>query len=458
MYKSLLINGAHLAFALAGFFSIARIGRSSRSNRYLWPLTFVLSALMASFLFFVSDPGSIFEDFRKAYWAAGHHILQGPQALKGIYSPDESYFVNAPIVAYVLAPLGWLEPKLSALAFSILGGFTLIWAWGVMVELAGLDNLQRAISVFALAAFGPLIHLLRQANTTHVVLAALLWGLLKLKNNKPYLAGATFGAMALIKPPLALLGGYFVLRRNWKVAAAAGGTLATLSGLSVLIFGLDLNLEWYRSCIEPATQNVLAAFNAQSINAMIGRLELGRAVLWDWSVHPVSTQTHIIVDLISAGLMAAAIWACVGDRRQTVEVEVALVLVLTCLISTLTWSHYYVWMLPAFAFLLVRTAPGGDAPDLRPWLIFAYVLTAPVQFLSEPMRNGVYPFAALISSHMVIGGLAVFGLLVVLQVRNLGAASDGSMTEEVLGREKPAPVPVWRRALGRALWRGPYQK
>lgn len=423
MYQSLIINGGHLALATAGAGAIVCASRSPHYSRFLWPVAIAASTIVALFLFFVSDPGTIFEDFRKAYWVAGSALVHPPHNIDHVFDNNLMGFVNLPIVALLFAPFGLFDERFAGVLEAIPGALAVIYSWWALCNLCGMNKEERALTLLAFASFGPLIHSIRQGNSSHFLLAVLLWGLLR-AGSKPGRAGAAMALAALIKPPLALLGVYYVLRRQWRLVAAFSATLAALGALSVFIFGWQLHVVWYENSIRPFMNGAVAGFNAQSLPAALTRLELGPSTFWDWSAHTLSPPARAVQILASLGIIGAAIWASLGAAKSQVNLEFAMVLVLVCVLSSLTWSHYYLWMLPALALLFINTRPGA-APEFRPYLIAAFVLSAPAEFLSTPMREGAYPLASILVSHLLWGGLITFAAIVGVRRKLASAAAHG---------------------------------
>jgi alpha-1,2-mannosyltransferase len=300
---SLEVNGAHLILAVAGFYIIHKVASSNKQGQHLWSVTLTLSALTATFLFFVSDPVYAFQDFRQAYWQAGAAIWGGPQRLAGIFQTNVYGFVNLPIF---FAPFGLLPEKLSGVAFSLVCGPALIYAWDATARMLSFDREQRALSLFALAVYGPLIHSLRQANASHLVLAMIVWALMCARAGRSWWSGVGFGFAALIKPPLLLIGVYFFLRGRWKIVLAGTAVLAAATVLSIAVFGWALHVVWYETCIRPFFGGVVAAFNDQSIAAVFTRFELGTDVLYDWRPYVPSALTKAVIYIASLALIGMA--------------------------------------------------------------------------------------------------------------------------------------------------------
>lgn len=411
MEQSLFINGVHAVLAVAGFSSIAWLARTRGETRWFWPTTLAICAIMAGFLFFVSDPGVIFEDFRKAYYVAGKASVVSREEIAQLFQSGVFGFVNLPILAYAFAPFSLFEERVAGLVYSVIAGIALLGGWLVICRELNFTRAQQACSLFALAAFGPLIHSVRQANTTHVTLAAALWAAFALKRGRPMLSGAILGVAAMVKPPLALFGLYFLVRRHWAAAAAMATTGIAIIACSLFILGLETHISWYEACLRPFTTGVVGAFNAQSIPAFFARFEHDVDVFWDWNSYPVSDLVRFEQYVASLVLVGMAVWTALRAGGRDLALEFTLVLALAFLLSSLSWSHYAVWLLPALAVLFVRTSVGGPTRHLRPALIAAFVLTAPAQFLSDAMRAGHYPMPHLLVSHLVLGGVVVLVLL-----------------------------------------------
>jgi hypothetical protein len=98
-----------------------------------------------------------------------------------------------------------------------------------------------------------------------------------------------------------------------------------------------------------------------------------------------------------------------------VENELALTITLLCAASSISWSHYYAWLLPAFAFAwtdLSRSEAAG-ATRARIALACAFVLTAPADFLGSELARGAYgPLTGVLSSYRLLGAFVLFGVLV----------------------------------------------
>jgi len=401
-----------------------------------WSAAGLAAIAMAAFLFRVSNPVEAFSDFSKAYWLAGRDVLSGPDALEKSMSKGAFGFVNIPIVAYLFVPFGMLEKQAASILFTAIGVGSVVLTWWLLARMAGLQTLEKALFLFLIAAFGPLAYSLKEGNTTHMVLALVTGALYVLRRKREMLAGALLGIAAVIKLPLLLFGAYFLLRGRWRVVIGGGSILAAVGLSSVLIFGWDSHLQWYESCVKPYARDPIAALNVQSIAGALLRFELGPASLLDWRQHPLSPVSQAIASASTLAILGLAMAACLAPRPRasrdvgpliTDEVEFMIVLMIACVASPLTWSHYYTWMLLPLAFFLGRTPHFASSPSM--WAVnwIALVAASPVVSFWRPRSELLGEFVGRIgASHLLIAGLLLLGTLLWSRWHLRNACAEGA--------------------------------
>lgn len=363
----------HLA-ALLGGLGLLEIQRRRGVAWSVRATTGVLLGLaMAVFVFGISEPPDLFSDFHKAYYPAGKAVLAGggDAGLAATMQRGAGGFVNLPILAGLFAPFALLPAVASGWVFFLLGVAATVAAWGSLSRLAGLGRDRSLLLLFIFAASGPLHNSLREGNTTHFILLLLVLGLWVLRGNRDFAAGLVFGAAALIKLPLLLLGVYFFARGRWRVAAGGAVVCGVAAALSVLVLGWDLHVFWYEHSIKPFAETPLAAFNVQSVQGFFARLQHGGRFLEDWTPHALHPAVRVASKLAAMLLLlgAAVVMGWPRSRRRghlipvgrdaMIELEACIVLMLAMMVSTVSWSHYYLWLLLPAALLI-----GGKPPVL----------------------------------------------------------------------------------------------
>lgn len=101
--------------------------------------------------------------------------------------------------------------------------------------------------------------------------------------------------------------------RQWRAAFGYGLTLATISALSLWYAGLASHVAWYREVIQPLSDKGLTAFNVQSIEGVLLRLQ-DDAHLYDWTPVAVSPGIRMAGRLCAALLLGVS---CLLFLRRT---------------------------------------------------------------------------------------------------------------------------------------------
>jgi hypothetical protein len=304
----------------------------------------------------ISEPAFLFSDFFKAYYLAGEALLADEVA--ALYREGaEVTFVNMPILAYLFAPLARLDDSDAGWTFLALGLTATFISWALLARIGRYSVSSAGLLAFIFLINGPMVNSLREGNSTHFLLLLLALVLLLWRGGWDYSAGLVLGFCALFKLPLLLLGGYFLLRRNWRILAGGATMAAALIGLSLWLFGLATHIAWYRVCVEPYMSGVIPAFNVQSIDAFLLRLSTGAALLQDWVPMPLPPVYRVIRSILLLAIYGASIallWRA-GRREPAPRIsgafstreltEFSLVLTVALVTSPLAWTHYYLLLL-----------------------------------------------------------------------------------------------------------------
>jgi hypothetical protein len=321
----------------------------------------LLGAAIHFALWQISEPAVLFSDFFKAYYSASEAVLDDEVA--ALYREGaEVTFVNMPILAFLFAPLARLDDVDAGWIFLALGLTAALASWALLARIGRCRAGSVALLAFIFLINGPMVNSLREGNTTHFLLLLLVLALVLWRAGWDYSAGLVLGFCALFKLPLLLFGGYFLLRRRWRILAGGVTMAAVVTGLSVWLFGLATHIAWYRVCVEPYMLGVVPAFNVQSIDAFLLRLSTGAALLQDWmpmSLPPVCRAVRTIMLVAIYGAAVALIWRA-GRREPLPRVsgalstrdltEFSLILTIALVSSPLVWTHYYLLLLLPWSF------------------------------------------------------------------------------------------------------------
>lgn len=330
----------------------------------------ILAGVVIHALFWtISQPEHIFGDFYKAYFHAAEEVFyngRGP-TWPVEENSTEVGFVNIPGLVWLFVPLVPLGEFTASWVFLGLGAVATFGTYALLLHLGRIGPRAGALLLFLFLVNGPLVNSLREGNTTHFILLLLVVSLLLWRGGRDFAAGLVLGLCAMIKPPLMLFGLYFLLRGRWRVVAGGGATIAAVVALSLATFGLEINLGWYKACIEPFMKGAIAAFNVQSIDGFLMRLVTGPDELDNWFPLEPSIAHRIARLALVAGLFIGAYWLIRRAGRRAAEaraargardlaprdyVEFTIVLVLALVTTPVSWTHYYLLLLLAWGLYL----------------------------------------------------------------------------------------------------------
>ena len=346
-------------------------------------------------------------------------VLSDPSRL---YECDVSNlcFVNLPLVALLFTPLTMMARLPAQLVFTALGAAAVTAAAWLTIRELDARGATRGAIVAAFALNGPLLYSLRLGNLTHVLLPGLVIAIASLAGGREARGGILFALLTVIKPPFLLFLPYLVLRRQAIAAVAFAATLALIVTMSIALFGTELHRLWLASFIGPFSARPVAAYNVQSISGMVAHFTMP-GHLTDWTPLEASATFSAAryVLLLAVGVIAAIALFWRGAPRDAAarQLELHCVLVLMLLVSPLTWTHYYAFVVPVLAVSVAGRAPTRGARRMIVMLA-AVLVSLPVVL---PLLSARLP-AALVErvliSHYTWGGILLLGYLCASRLRS----------------------------------------
>jgi alpha-1,2-mannosyltransferase len=269
-------------------------------------------------------------------WRQGVPLYVGfPGALDGPRLP----FTYPPIAAVLFSGLTFL-PVWAANALVVLIGFL---ALSVVCLLVTGRLTQRPDVVWTVApaaaiaavALEPVISTFLFGQINLVLMALVVVDCLAVRD--PRWRGVLVGLAAAIKltPLIFLL--YFLVRREWRAALTSAVTFVVLALAGFLFAAKDSAEYWFHALLDPSRAGGLAYMANQSLRGVLHRINPGEHV-------------ETLLWLGSSALVVAL--AVVAARKAANEV-VALTAIATAglLVSPVSWSHHWVWCVPAFLAL-----------------------------------------------------------------------------------------------------------
>lgn len=357
-------------------------------------------------------------------WLSGGDLYRQPVGPGGMLRLPFTY----PPIAAVLFSLVSLMPELIAVS-----GLTL-----VTVALLGVVlrvflrrlNVPDAASLWWLAWLTPVALFVEPVRSTlalgqiNIVLMAMV-SLDCLTESPRWPRGLLVGLAAAVKLTPAGFVLFFLLRRDWRAASLAVASFAFTTGLGFLLAWHDSILYWTSVIFHTSRTGPLAYAGNQSIQAVMARAGLDP-----------QTKAGMVAWLgISAAVIAVVCWEmqkALAAREDPWALSLNAFAAL--LISPISWSHHWVWCVPA----LLAMAVLGQRHHSR--LILAILVSGVVIFAVAPQwwfPYGHHQELAWAAWQQAIGSsYVIFALLVLAQGAHLrllptraataGPANEGS--------------------------------
>lgn len=388
--------------------------RSGVNRRAVRVLLGCALAGMGTWAWQVSEPGVIFSDFSVAYYPAGRAILEDiPHLFVRCWDTPVCGFVNIPIVAFLFTPFSMLTLRHAHWLFAGLSLLSLVISVGLLWSMTDRLASRRWGIVALFMTSGPLLYSLKEGNLTHFALLLLIAGVVCLDKTWDRSAGSCFALAAIIKLPLLLFAVYFFGKRRWSAVLGYGLTLLAVTGLSIWYAGWASHVAWYREVILPLSDKGIAAFNVQSMQGLLLRLQDG-VRLYDWK--PVAVPW----DVGTAGQACAALFVGLSgwlflrspglQVRETTDLELSMVLCLSLIISPISWTHYYLLLLLPLSLYVGNRLPVATHGGWAVGMTLCLLLISPPVTFSGPDQVAGDQIATLFLSHYVIGAILLWGL------------------------------------------------
>jgi len=305
------------------------------------------------------------DDFGRFWYATADWRMHG----RSLYAPTPASFssngelysnLNLPHTHLLLVPFTWMPLDVAYVAWLVAGaaavaatarmvaaetGWRPTWPWLLVFVWWMPTHMQVVTGQIAWLVLLPVGYAWRSA-----------------RQGRWTRAGLFVGAAVALKPFLAPLAMWLILRRQWRALLFALGAIgvATLAGAAV--FGAKAYLEW-----SEATRAV--DWFAQSTNASLW------AIAWRWfgdsagyaplTWSPLLRTTVIVVAFIAI----AGMWYRVA-QHNVLDAEWSIAVATSLLLSPLGWVYYGVLLLPSLHFRF----PGAAATIC--WLLPTTALLA----------------------------------------------------------------------------------
>ena len=281
------------------------------------------------------------------------YLLSGPR-LPFTYPPIAAVLFGALAViplwlAQLLVTMGSFVALTGALL--VVGAKLNIDVWLTLVAVAMAYFLEPAKSTLS---FG-------QVNI--LLMALVVADCLTVRNR--WLRGAMTGLAAAIKLTPAVFVLFFLVRRDWRAAVTTVVSFVLTGLLGLILAPQDTAQYWFHSLLEPSRAGGLAFATNQSLRGVLHRFDL-----------PGDVESALWALLVAAVVAVALVGARRAVRAGDDVAALLIVAVTGLLVSPVSWSHHWVWVVPITVMLasrLLRARAWRHLPWLSLWVLVFWV-------------------------------------------------------------------------------------
>ncbi|WP_327111464.1 glycosyltransferase 87 family protein [Nocardia sp. NBC_01730] len=261
--------------------------------------------------------------------------------------PDLLYTAGGPLNLPFLYPVfaAWICAELSRFSIddigtgmsvaSVLSLFTSVWCAATLLRYRrGLGMLAATLAVGSVGLWLEPVQQTFQYGQVSVILMAAVLVDLALPERRSY-RGILIGIATGIKLTPAVFIVYLLITRQFKAAGVAIGAFAVTVAIGFWYLPPQAAQFW-TSVVAQQNRVGFAYVQNQSINGVLGRLQ--------WTTWDNHTLWLLAAGLLGLGGLAAA---RVAHQRGDDLLAILLVAAVSLLCSPISWTHYWVWMIPA---------------------------------------------------------------------------------------------------------------
>ncbi len=336
-------------------------------------------------------------DLRIYLWG-GHAVWHGLRLYDAEYL--KNWFTYPPFAAVVFAPLAQLPAVVTGLIWELGTVAALAWACVITLRLAGYRP-QRLV-VLAMVAAGfllePVYHTLYLGQVNVFLLTLVLIDVSRVSRGRASGIGTGIATAVKLVPGIFIV--FFLVTKRWRDAAISAATFLCCSLIGYLIDPSASRLYWTKLFYD-TSRNSIPYISNQSPYATVARILGGVGHVGAWyDVVPVAL-----------GVLGLAIAATLAQRQDWLGAATVTGMT-SLLVSPISWTHHWVWILPALVVLM----RGGKGARIAAACAFLLFVLAPMWFTPYSHLAGDFGFrgvVSLIANSFTIAGLAFIGYMAV---------------------------------------------
>jgi len=281
------------------------------------------------------------------FWHSAAALWEG----ENIYDTGaEAENRNPPFWTLLISPLGLLKPLLAYRVFSML---SVIMAMGYLTWMAGEVRLSPRWAVLGTALLllsSPLLKTLALGQIYPILTTGLVAAWISDRRGRSTVSGGVLGLVVALKPSLAPIVLWPLVRRKWKAFLAALGSAGAATLVGAVVAGPGATLDWVRLLSD---ETVNPFWDNASLSSAAARLFTDNE-----SARPIMTLPWMVPLAYALGIGTIVFTA--AKVRHGPEAGLWALVAASLLASPIAWHNYLVLLGPGILLLLARgwAAPG----------------------------------------------------------------------------------------------------
>ena len=308
-----------------------------------------------------------------------------------------------PFFALMMKPMARLPVKTAFFVWRQLSTLFILITIYIALVIAGAANRLPTLVIAAAAMFGsfPFIEMRDMGQVGGILV--LLWasGAYLADKKRPVAGAFCFALGTAIKLTPAFVVPLFIIRRQWKWLIAYTAWLTVFFGVAIWQLGWANHVTFFTQFV-PAMSSGAPSIANKSLMNVVHSLWAGDAFRDTLHIPPMPLSVCWFGKALSASVLAITLFAFWRRTKDTSRLgyEVALLALVSLLISPVTWRHHYV--LALLPLVLMWTAPSFGRDSKVTWpVLFAATVLIGSQFSYAVVEFAHSPALQLIASLLV---------------------------------------------------------
>lgn len=372
------------------------------------------------------------------YLWGGRAVSHGPRLY--LEQAQGNWFTYPPYAAAVFNPLAALPAVVVRLAWELASVGAFAWCCAVTLKLAGYRS-SRTVLLATVAAglvLEPVYHTLYLGQVNVFLLALVLGDVWLVARGRHSGIGVGLATAIKLVPGIFIL--LFLLTRRTRDAVTAAAAFAACTLIGFAVDPSASRLYWTRLFYDSGRVNAAYISNQSAYAAAVRILGgTGHVGAWFWVVPLVLGVT---------GLATATTLGRRGDWLGAATTTG----ITGLLVSPVSWTHHWVWVMPAL-IVLWRGGFGSRVAAGCGYVLFALAPMWWTPHAGEAGDYGAHGVITLIANSFLIAGVA---FLIYVTLRTYWSrsseprfeSSDASRGRRECGQTAGGPPVAWRHAVG----------